>query len=127
MNLTVSSHLICYFCRGFNDAVNGFNDDGWSILNCDSAEDVVIAVNSTKNLSATCIPASSLTFPGGVICAKASMLLQVSLKMAWIFSLFLGQGLSFIDSLFSFLDSVFNKIKDKEHVFCVGIGRLCFT
>ncbi|KAK4255091.1 hypothetical protein QN277_008134 [Acacia crassicarpa] len=62
--------------RGFNDAVNGFNDDGWSILNCDSAEDVVIAVNSTKNLSATCIPASSLTFPGGVICAKASMLLQ---------------------------------------------------
>ncbi|WJX50227.1 hypothetical protein P8452_36561 [Trifolium repens] len=62
--------------RGFNDAVNGFNDDGWSILNCDGAEDVIIAVNSTKNLSSTSNPASSLTFLGGILCAKASMLLQ---------------------------------------------------
>ncbi|KAK7312572.1 hypothetical protein VNO77_36521 [Canavalia gladiata] len=62
--------------RGFNDAVNGFNDDGWSVLNCDGAEDVIIAVNSTKNLSGTSNPASSLTFLGGILCAKASMLLQ---------------------------------------------------
>ncbi|CAL5211262.1 unnamed protein product [Lathyrus oleraceus] len=62
--------------RGFNDAVNGFNDNGWSILNCDGAEDVIIAVNSTKNLSSTSIPASSLAFLGGILCAKASMLLQ---------------------------------------------------
>nr|DAA05766.1 TPA_inf: class III HD-Zip protein REV1 [Lotus japonicus] len=62
--------------RGFNDAVNGFNDDGWSVLNCDGAEDVIISVNSTKNLSGTSNPASSLTFAGGVLCAKASMLLQ---------------------------------------------------
>ncbi|KAL1544136.1 homeobox-leucine zipper protein REVOLUTA-like isoform X2 [Salvia divinorum] len=51
--------------RGFNDAINGFNDDGWSILNCDGAEDVVIAINSAKNLTAA-----------SVLCAKASMLLQ---------------------------------------------------
>ncbi|ESW04256.1 hypothetical protein PHAVU_011G079800 [Phaseolus vulgaris] len=62
--------------RGFNDAVNGFNDDGWSVLNCDGAEDVIIAINSTKNLSGTSNPASSLTFLGGILCAKASMLLQ---------------------------------------------------
>ncbi|KAF7823398.1 Homeobox-leucine zipper protein REVOLUTA [Senna tora] len=62
--------------RGFNDAVNGFNDDGWSVLNCDGAEDVIIAVNSTKNLSGTTNPANSLTFLGGILCAKASMLLQ---------------------------------------------------
>ncbi|GMY10334.1 homeobox-leucine zipper protein REVOLUTA [Fagus crenata] len=62
--------------RGFNDAVNGFNDDGWSLVNCDGAEDVIIAVNSTKNLSATSNPANSLTFVGGILCAKASMLLQ---------------------------------------------------
>lgn len=67
-------------CRGFNDAVNGFNDDGWTVLNCDGAEDVFIAVNSTKNLSGTSNPASSLTFLGGILCAKASMLLQVSLE-----------------------------------------------
>lgn len=65
-------------CRGFNDAVNGFNDDGWTVLNCDGAEDVIIAVNSSKNLSGTSNPASSLTFLGGILCAKASMLLQVS-------------------------------------------------
>ncbi|KAJ1409215.1 START-like domain superfamily [Sesbania bispinosa] len=62
--------------RGFNDVVNGFNDDGWSVLNCDGAEDVIIAVNSTKNLSGTSNPASSLTLLGGILCAKASMLIQ---------------------------------------------------
>ncbi|KAJ9698113.1 hypothetical protein PVL29_007285 [Vitis rotundifolia] len=62
--------------RGFNDAINGFNDDGWSLMNCDGAEDVIIAVNSTKNLNTTSNPANSLTLPGGVLCAKASMLLQ---------------------------------------------------
>ncbi|XP_022140363.1 homeobox-leucine zipper protein REVOLUTA-like [Momordica charantia] len=62
--------------RGFNDAVNGFNDNGWSLINCDGAEDVVLAVNSTKNLGTTSNPANSLTYPGGVLCAKASMLLQ---------------------------------------------------
>ncbi|OAY38016.1 homeobox-leucine zipper protein REVOLUTA isoform X1 [Manihot esculenta] len=62
--------------RGFNDAINGFNDDGWSLMSCDGAEDVIIAVNSTKNLSSTSNPANSLSFLGGVLCAKASMLLQ---------------------------------------------------
>lgn len=62
--------------RGFNDAINGFNDDGWSLMNCDGAEDVIIAVNSTKNLNTTSNPANSLSLPGGVLCAKASMLLQ---------------------------------------------------
>ncbi|KAH6814640.1 Homeobox-leucine zipper family protein / lipid-binding START domain-containing protein [Perilla frutescens var. frutescens] len=59
--------------RGFNDAINGFNDDGWSLLNCDGAEDVVVAINSTKNLTAG---SSALSLLGGVLCAKASMLLQ---------------------------------------------------
>ncbi|CAB4282786.1 unnamed protein product [Prunus armeniaca] len=69
---TFSQRLI----RGFNDAVNGFSDDGWSLINCDGAEDVIIAVNSTKNLT-TSNPANSLALlGGGVLCAKASMLLQ---------------------------------------------------
>lgn len=72
--------MMHYTCRGFNDAVNGFNDDGWTVLNCEGAEDVIIAVNSTKNLSSTSNPASSLTFLGGILCAKASMLIQVSLE-----------------------------------------------
>ncbi|KAF8394998.1 hypothetical protein HHK36_018937 [Tetracentron sinense] len=62
--------------RGFNDAVNGFNDDGWSLMNCDAAEDVVIAINSTKNLGTIANPINSLSFPGGTLCVKASMLLQ---------------------------------------------------
>ncbi|WOG84929.1 hypothetical protein DCAR_0104114 [Daucus carota subsp. sativus] len=59
---------------GFNDAVNGFLDDGWSILGSDGVEDVTIAINSNPgkyNNTLSILP----TF-GGVLCAKASMLLQ---------------------------------------------------
>ncbi|XXG89591.1 hypothetical protein AAC387_Pa12g1557 [Persea americana] len=62
--------------RGFNDAINGFNDDGWSVLGCDGGEDVIIAVNSTKNMGTHVNPANALAAPGGILCAKASMLLQ---------------------------------------------------
>ncbi|PSR86593.1 Homeobox-leucine zipper protein like [Actinidia chinensis var. chinensis] len=62
--------------RGFNDAVNGFNDDGWSIMNCDGTEDVIVAVNSTKSLGITSSHSNSLSSLGGILCAKASMLLQ---------------------------------------------------
>lgn len=64
--------------RGFNDAINGFSDDGWSVMNCDGSEDVVVAVNAAKNLVSTSDLSSSLSLVGGVLCAKASMLLQVS-------------------------------------------------
>ncbi|KAK9124258.1 hypothetical protein Sjap_013860 [Stephania japonica] len=62
--------------RGFNDAVNGFIDDGWSLLNCDGAEDVIVAVNSSKTIGTSGNPAIALQLPGGVLCVKASMLLQ---------------------------------------------------
>lgn len=62
--------------RGFNDAINGFNDDGWSLVNCDGAEDVIIAVNPTKNSGTTSNSANSLSFLSGILCAKASMLLR---------------------------------------------------
>ncbi|XP_042482460.1 homeobox-leucine zipper protein REVOLUTA-like [Macadamia integrifolia] len=62
--------------RGFNDAINGFNDDGWSLMNCDGAEDVVVAVNSTKNVGTVANPVNALPLPGGILCVKASMLLQ---------------------------------------------------
>ncbi|XP_009624236.1 homeobox-leucine zipper protein REVOLUTA [Nicotiana tomentosiformis] len=59
--------------RGFNDAINGFSDDGWSLLSSDGGEDVIVAVNSRKNIATTSVPLSPL---GGILCAKASMLLQ---------------------------------------------------
>ncbi|XP_038990577.1 homeobox-leucine zipper protein REVOLUTA-like isoform X2 [Hibiscus syriacus] len=62
--------------RGFNEAINGFNDDGWSIMNCDGTEDVVTAINSSKSLSSSSNPTNALSFVGGILCAKASMLLQ---------------------------------------------------
>ncbi|MFS7968694.1 putative START domain-containing protein [Helianthus anomalus] len=37
--------------RGFNDAINGFNDDGWSLMNCAGAEDMIVSINLTKNIS----------------------------------------------------------------------------
>ena len=104
--ILVLSELIHYTCRGFNDAVNGFIDDGWSIMNCDGADDVIIAVNSNKNLRNTSNPECSQAFPGGVLCARASMLLQVSMKQNWHGCLYrptLG-GLSVVRSFVYFLD-----------------------
>ncbi|KAK4254734.1 hypothetical protein QN277_010073 [Acacia crassicarpa] len=64
--------------RGFNDAVNGFVDDGWSLMGSDGAEDVTIAINSSPNKFFGSHYGTSMfpAFGGGVLCAKASMLLQ---------------------------------------------------
>ncbi|XP_042434016.1 homeobox-leucine zipper protein HOX32-like [Zingiber officinale] len=65
--------------RGFNDAVNGFADDGWTILGSDGIEDVTIAINSSPNKLLGSHVNSSTMFSalgGGILCAKASMLLQ---------------------------------------------------
>ncbi|KAM3361720.1 homeobox-leucine zipper protein ATHB-14 isoform X1 [Capsicum galapagoense] len=65
-------------CRGFNNAVSGFIDDGWTIMDSDGLEDVTIAVNSSPNkfLDAQYNTLSILPTFGGVLCARASMLLQ---------------------------------------------------
>ncbi|CBI31458.3 unnamed protein product, partial [Vitis vinifera] len=62
--------------RGFNDAINGFNDDGWSLMQIDGAEDLIISVNSAKNLSTISNSTAALSLPGGILCVKAAMLLQ---------------------------------------------------
>ncbi|VAI25948.1 unnamed protein product [Triticum turgidum subsp. durum] len=62
--------------RGFNDAISGFNDDGWSIMAGDGIEDVVVACNSTKKIRSISNGVNAFEAPGGTICAKASMLLQ---------------------------------------------------
>ncbi|KAK9151077.1 hypothetical protein Syun_009386 [Stephania yunnanensis] len=65
--------------RGFNDAINGFADDGWSLLSGDGAEDVTLVVNSSPakvlGSQGNSLPVLS-TFGGGILCAKTSMLLQ---------------------------------------------------
>ncbi|XP_038703529.1 homeobox-leucine zipper protein ATHB-14-like [Tripterygium wilfordii] len=64
-------------CRSFNDAVNGFLDDGWSLMGSDGLEDVTIMINSSPNkFIGSQYNASMFSFGGGVLCAKASMLLQ---------------------------------------------------
>ena len=67
-------------CRGFNDAINGFVDDGWSTMNSDGLEDVTVAINMSagKFLSSQYNAFSMLPTFGGVLCAKASMLIQVT-------------------------------------------------
>lgn len=66
--------------RGFNDAVNGFADDGWSLMGSDGVEDVTVVINSSPaKLLGSYVNTSAMvsTLGGGVLCAKASMLLQV--------------------------------------------------
>ncbi|KAG8092904.1 hypothetical protein GUJ93_ZPchr0012g21079 [Zizania palustris] len=65
--------------RGFNDAVSGFPDDGWSLLSSDGSEDITISVNPSPNkLGGSHVSPNPLfsTVGGGILCAKASMLLQ---------------------------------------------------
>ncbi|XP_039043976.1 homeobox-leucine zipper protein ATHB-14-like [Hibiscus syriacus] len=65
-------------CRGFNDAVNGFVDDGWSLMGSDGVEDMTIMINSSpgKFIGSQYNASMFSSFGGGVLCAKASMLLQ---------------------------------------------------
>ncbi|XP_062215818.1 homeobox-leucine zipper protein HOX29-like [Phragmites australis] len=64
--------------RGFNEALNGLADDGWSVIESDGVDDVCISAKSPSkmiNCNATFnngLPIASRS----VLCAKASMLLQ---------------------------------------------------
>ncbi|XP_028080809.1 homeobox-leucine zipper protein REVOLUTA-like [Camellia sinensis] len=67
--------------RGFNDAVSGFNNDGWSLMSYGSAEDLVISINTTKNFGTISYPVDPQPLVGGILCVKASTLLPVSFKI----------------------------------------------
>ncbi|KAL2453228.1 Homeobox-leucine zipper protein ATHB-14 [Abeliophyllum distichum] len=56
-------------CRGFNDAVNGFIDDGWSIMGSDGVEDITIDEWADYGVDAYCA-ASLKASPYAVPCAK---------------------------------------------------------
>ncbi|KAI4325312.1 hypothetical protein MLD38_030724 [Melastoma candidum] len=65
--------------RGFNEALNGFTDEGWTVMGNDGIDDVTILVNSSPDK----LMGLNLTFSNGfpamsnaVLCARASMLLQ---------------------------------------------------
>ncbi|KAI4316095.1 hypothetical protein L6164_024110 [Bauhinia variegata] len=65
--------------KGFNEAVNGFTDDGWSILESDGIDDVTLLVNSSPSKTMGANLGYNNGFPSmgtSVLCAKASMLLQ---------------------------------------------------
>lgn len=73
--------------RGFNEAVNGFTDEGWTMMGNDGMDDVTILVN----LSPEKLMGLNLSFGNGfpavsnaVLCAKASMLLQVSIQKIFL-------------------------------------------
>lgn len=63
--------------------MNGFTDEGWSILESDGVDDVTLLVNSSlgkmmgANLYANGVPSMN----NAVLCAKASMLLQVRISI----------------------------------------------
>ena len=73
--------------RGFNEALNGFTDEGWSMMGNDGMDDVTILVNSSPDkLMGLNLPFAS-GFPAvsnAVLCAKASMLLQVRMLVIYI-------------------------------------------
>ncbi|KAL0382667.1 UNVERIFIED_CONTAM: Homeobox-leucine zipper protein REVOLUTA [Sesamum calycinum] len=56
-------------CRGFNDAVNCFSEDGWTLMNVDASDDIIM---STKRTASFGVGANY----DSIICVKASLLLQ---------------------------------------------------
>ncbi|KAL5190237.1 Homeobox-leucine zipper protein ATHB-8 [Glycine soja] len=66
--------------KGFNEAVNGFADDGWSMLESDGIDDVTLLVNSSPSkMMGVNLGYNNNGFPSvssSLLCAKASMLLQ---------------------------------------------------
>ncbi|XP_057476045.1 homeobox-leucine zipper protein REVOLUTA-like isoform X2 [Actinidia eriantha] len=62
--------------RGFNDAINGFDDDGWSLISYGAAENLIISINSTRNIWITSDSVDPHPLSGGILCVKASTLLQ---------------------------------------------------
>lgn len=65
---------------GFNEAVNGFADDNWVALASDGLDDVSVASRATSPTKSPgqggLVPDGPGPIGGGVLCAKASMLLQ---------------------------------------------------
>lgn len=59
--------------------MNGFVDDGWSPMGSDGAEDITVMINLSPGKFGGSQYSSSFlpSFGSGVLCAKASMLLQV--------------------------------------------------
>lgn len=77
----VTYYYLNYFGRGFNEALNGFSSEGWSMRDNDGMDDVTILVNSSpdKLMGLNLSFADEFTsLSNAVLCAKASMLLQVS-------------------------------------------------
>lgn len=75
-------------CRGFNEALNGFTDEGWSIMGNDGIDDVTILVNSSPDKLMGLNLSFSNGFPAvsnAVLCARASMLLQVRMLIISFF------------------------------------------
>lgn len=66
--------------KGFNEAVNGFTDDGWFMLESDGIDDVTLLVNSSPSkmmgINLGCNNSGFPSVTSSVLCAKASMLLQ---------------------------------------------------
>lgn len=65
--------------RGFNEAINGFSDEGWSVIENEGMDDVTILINSSPEKLTGLNLSFSNEFPSvgnGILCARASMLLQ---------------------------------------------------
>nr|AAX19054.1 class III HD-Zip protein 5 [Populus trichocarpa] len=73
--------------RGFNEALNGFSDEGWSMIGNDGMDDVTILVNSSPDKLMGLNLSFSNGFPAvssAVLCAKASMLLQAGIQNCFL-------------------------------------------
>lgn len=75
---------VCLFLfpfRFFNDAINCFSGDGWSLLKYDPVDNLILSVNKSKRIGVGSSFSSSSSLFGGVFCVNVSILLQVSCNL----------------------------------------------
>lgn len=72
--------LFSYLFRSFNDAINGFTEDGWILMNPGVPGDLIVSIRRHANFE------NSANYHN-IFCVKSSVLLQVSYKSNLIFPL----------------------------------------
>ncbi|KAL8533111.1 hypothetical protein ACS0TY_009383 [Phlomoides rotata] len=88
-------------CRYFNDAINCFSEDGWTLMNADASNDVIMSYKQAKNYGV-------FADFGNIVCVKASLLLQ-NVSPAKLVSLLKERRTAWLDFDFASHSTAFTK------------------
>lgn len=68
--------LLLSFSQRLTGGLNGLYGDGRSLMNCDAAESLIMAMNSNTKFGTISSFTTAVSFPGTILCVKVSLLLK---------------------------------------------------